>query len=108
MHAIAIHHLSEHDPLPYPLYLRVHVANVHPLCPLLPSLSSPLPPPLPLPSSPLPHSLQRRQDLEKEKRKLQTDSSDLLDQLNKAKQRIADLEATVARMEKDLAVTNTK
>ena len=51
---------------------------------------------------------QRRNDLEKEKRKSQAEISDLQDQLAQAKQRIADLEAIKARLEKDLAAMTAK
>ena len=59
-----------------------------------------------IPSPPLPS--QRRQELEKDRRKLQQDISDLQEQLAKALQRIEDLEAIQARLEKELAAMTQK
>lgn len=68
-----------------------------------------LPPPSSLLSpSFFPPSPQRRNELEKEKRKFQAEISDLQDQLAQARQRIADLEAIKARLEKDLAAMTAK
>ena len=53
-------------------------------------------------------SLQRRTDLEKDKRKMQAETSDLQDQLNAALQRIQDLEAIKSRLEKELAAMTLK
>ena len=47
--------------------------------------------------------MQRRTDLEKDKRKMQSEMSDLQDKLNAALQRIQDLEAIKSRLEKELA-----
>ena len=52
--------------------------------------------------------VQRRSDLEKEKRKLQAEITDLQDQLAAARQRIEDLEAIKARLEKELAQMTQK
>ena len=63
--------------------------------------SSPCPPSLPPP-------LQRRNDLEKEKRKLQAEIAELQEQLAAARQRIEDLEAMKAKLEKELALMTQK
>lgn len=52
--------------------------------------------------------MQRRSDLEKEKRKLQAEITELQDQLAAARQRIEDLEAIKARLEKELAQMTQK
>lgn len=46
--------------------------------------------------------------MEKEKRKFQGDVSDLSERLARALQRIEDLEATKARLEKELASMTTR
>ena len=58
------------------------------------------------PSSFPPH--QRRQELEKEKRKFQTEIAELQEQLAQARQRIEDLEQIKARLEKELAAMTAK
>ena len=55
-----------------------------------------------------PCRVQRRNDLEKEKRKLQAEITELQDQLAAARQRIEDLEAIKARLEKELAQMTQK
>lgn len=55
-----------------------------------------------------PCCVQRRNDLEKEKRKLQAEITELQDQLAAARQRIEDLEAIKARLEKELAQMTQK
>ena len=52
--------------------------------------------------------MQRRNDLEKEKRKYQAEIADLQDQLAQAMQRIADLEAIKAKLEKELQAMTIK
>ena len=66
------------------------------------SLSPSLSPPF------LSSSIQRRNDLEKEKRKFQAEITDLQEQLAAAKQRIEDLEAIKAKLEKELAQMTAK
>ena len=51
---------------------------------------------------------QRRQDLEKEKRKLQSEIAELQEQLAQARQRIEDLEQIKARLEKELSAMTAK
>ena len=49
-----------------------------------------------------------RQELEKEKRKFQTEIAELQEQLAQARQRIEDLEQIKARLEKELAAMTAK
>lgn len=51
---------------------------------------------------------QRRNDLDKEKRKLQAEIAELQEQLAQARQRIEDLEQIKARLEKELAAMTAK
>lgn len=60
------------------------------------------------PLYPLSSPPQRRNDLEKEKRKLQAEIAELQEQLAAARQRIEDLEAIKARLEKELAQMTAK